>query len=1027
MKTVPITTFQLAKFLLNPTKSRFWIFTFFLVSGATGIIYEVVWTRLLTMVIGNTHFSITTVLTAFMGGLALGSYFGGKYIDHSRKPLLVYAVLEGGIGLYCLLVPFLIQGAFPLFKWAYSTFGDTYLLATFFRFSISGVILLIPTTMMGATLPVLSKVVSRNEAFIGKDVGTLYAINTFGAVLGALSSAFILMRYFGVSTTIHIAAFINVAIAVAVFVLYGKDSVEASIQTSEEGNTKSEPDGQLFVFGSDRIILICFGISGLAALTYQVSWNRILSLVLGSSIYAFSLILTTFILGLAFGTVSFSKIVNRFKDLLKTFGVLQIAIGVSALVALPFFGKIPMVNRWIFEEGGVGFNAVQGANFLIIFSLLFLPTFFMGAQFPVVVKYIARHLNTLGEHVGKVYAYNTVGTILGSFLGGFVFIPWLGLQNTVALSIGINMLLGAVILFRSQSVSQNLKYYGLPLLLAGSVWATQALPQWDKAVISSGSFMPYRLEDLDQAVRKTNKILFYKEGIHTTVTTELALSGNIFLRVNGKTDASLALDMRTQLLSGYLPMLFHENPKSALVVGQGSGITLGAVQQFPVESIDLVEISKAVIDGSRFFGPFNHHSIEDKRVRLVLEDGRNHIALTDKTYDVIISEPSNPWISGVGALFTQKFFEMARERLNPGGVLCIWVHTNMSPQSFKSITRTFHSVFPHVSMWESIVGDDYLLIGSRETQKLSYKRVEDFLKHHPSRGDLKKIGVNSVRDLISLMIMTESQLQQFSKDVPIHTDDNSLLEFQAPEYIYKDERDVIVRQIDPFVKIDLERLKFDGLRSKELETVKAGLAGIERSESQIAEIKRQARIDVLLDGALEAFQNGRYAQSIEQYNKILLLDPEHILTLTNLGNVYTATQLYDRAEESYKATIELNPYYLFGYINLAKLYLSTGKAGKAEALLKGVTDWHSLDSEVHLYLGLAYSFQKQTDKAIRQWHQALNLDSEYAPAYYYLGIQYRNKNSGKSKQYLKTFLTLAEKRELDPALIKNAENIIKKL
>jgi len=223
---------------------------------------------------------------------------------------------------------------------------------------------------------------------------------------------------------------------------------------------------------------------------------------------------------------------------------------------------------------------------------------------------------------------------------------------------------------------------------------------WDKSVISSGSYMPYRIGDLSEAEKKANKILFFKEGTHTTVTTELSVSGNIFLRVNGKTDASLAMDMRTQLLSGYLPMFLHENPESVLVIGQGSGITLGAVEQFPIKSVDLVEISSAVIEGSRYFDPFNHNALSDDRLKIILADGRNHVALADRKYDVIISEPSNPWISGVGALFTDNFFKLMKKRLNPRGVACIWVHTNMSPMSFKSVARTFSENFEKVTMWE---------------------------------------------------------------------------------------------------------------------------------------------------------------------------------------------------------------------------------------------------------------------------------------------------------------------------------------
>ena len=412
-------------------------------------------------------------------------------------------------------------------------------------------------------------------------------------------------------------------------------------------------------------ILLAFGFSGWCALTYQVAWNRILSLLLGSSIYAFSLILTTFILGLALGTVVFSRWVNTFKNPLVVFGFLQVGIGVSALMMIPLFENIPFINRWVYQNWSMEFTTIQWSVFLVMFCFLFVPTFFMGGQFPVVVRLVVRKLDTLGHSIGKVYASNTVGTIIGSFLAGFVLIPWIGVQDTILVAVGLNLLVGTALLIFSADLSLNSKIYVLPAILVVCFLYGRSMEPWDKSVISSGSYMPYRIGDLSEAEKKANKILFFKEGTHTTVTTELSVSGNIFLRVNGKTDASLAMDMRTQLLSGYLPMFLHENPESVLVIGQGSGITLGAVEQFPIKSVDLVEISSAVIEGSRYFDPFNHNALSDDRLKIILADGRNHVALADRKYDVIISEPSNPWISGVGALFTDNFFKLMKKRLNP--------------------------------------------------------------------------------------------------------------------------------------------------------------------------------------------------------------------------------------------------------------------------------------------------------------------------------------------------------------------------
>ena len=1001
------------------TPPRFWVLLFFFVSGATGLIYEVVWTRLLTLVMGNTHYSISTVLTAFMGGLALGSYAGGKVIDKRFNPLAAYAFLEAGIGLYCLIIPSLIDFAFPIFKWVYLNWGDSYTQASIIRFIICVAILIVPATFMGATLPVLSKFVSRGEAHIGKDVGTLYSINTFGAVFGAWASAFIFMRLWGVQSTIWMTALLNLAISAVIFLVF-KPPLKG-FNSKELENPLPPLDRR------GKLILLSFGFSGMIALVYQVAWNRILSLLLGSSVYAFSLILTVFILGLALGTASFSRLLSRFDDLMKVYGITQITIGVVSLLIIPLFGTIPFINRWIYENWGLEFEFIQITNFGIIFALLFIPTFFMGAQFPLVIKLMAKKMETLGREVGRIYACNTVGTIVGSFLAGFILIPVLGMQFTLMSGVLLNVLLGVAILTLGSQLNFNVKIYVLPVVLMFCILAAKSIGPWDTSVISSGSFMPYRIADLKEAELKKNKILFFKEGMHTTVTTELSVSGNIFLRVNGKTDASLALDMRTQLLSGYLPMLFHPDPKSALVIGQGSGITLGAVEQFPVDEITLVEISPAVIEGSRFFDPFNHHALDDKRVTVKLEDGRNHIALSDKTYDVIVSEPSNPWISGVGALFTVNFFELLKKRLNPGGLVCIWVHTNLSPEDFKSIIHSFSKEFPFVSMWESIAGDDYLLIGSENEYGLSYEKAQQYFSDETVGRDLHRIGIDNTPDLLSLMIMSREKLLEFSASAPLHTDDNSLLEFNAPKYVYKDDRAVLVRQLTPFIELEPEFVDFSktdtGVRAKVAEK----LSKLERSESQIEDIKSKAKLERLLDQAMEAYNVGDISSALQSYQEILELDPDHVMTHYNMGNIFLELRLMDKAESSYQSTLEINPFYVFGSIGLARLHVFSRQPDKAIKVLHDTLTWYAGDQEVSLYLGLAYAFKKDSERAIQEFKKSLEWDPVFPPAHYYLGIQYQTWNPKLAKKHLQTFLKLAPLRPGYENLQPKARKILNKL
>ena len=1004
---------------------KVWIFLLFFISGSTGLIYEVVWTRLLTLVMGNTHYSVATVLTVFMTGLALGSYFGGRLIDVRGNPLIVYAILEAAIGIYCFLVPHMIEAVLPILKWIYSNHQNDYASASMYRFLVSGAILLLPTSLMGATLPALSKLISTDTRVIGRDVGTLYAMNTFGAVFGALASVYIFMRHFGVDGTILFAASVNIGVAVLILILYRRRQTGAGISSApsdrETAVAEKPPSGGII------FIYICFALSGVSALIYQVAWNRIFSLLLGSSIYAFSLILTTFIFGLAVGTATFSKLCNVFSDLRKVFGLLQIGIALFALMAAPFFAMVPLANRGIYLNWGQTFEFIQLANFLMIFTLVIGPTFFMGAQFPIVVKLAARGLPSLGRIVGSVYASNTVGTIVGSFLGGFLLIPWLGIQNTIIFAVMLNMLLGLSLLFNAPTLKKGVKYYVLPALFILIFIGARQLPQWDKAVISSGSFMPYRIADLADALSGKNKILLYQEGIHTTVTTELAVTGNIFLKVNGKTDASLAQDMRTQLLSGYLPMFLHANPRSALVIGQGSGITLGAVEQFPAEKIDLVEISPAVINGSRYFSPFNHNALEDKRLSLILEDGRNHITLVDEKYDVIVSEPSNPWISGVGALFTRDFFELVNKRLNPNGIVCIWVHTNMSPDSFKSIIKAFISVFPEVTMWESIPGDDYLLIGSQNAYKLPYEKVEALLTDKVKGKDLRRLGISSVSDMMALMIMDRERLAGFSAEAPVHTDDNSLLEFAAPEYVYKDERDIIVRQIIPYFKVQTSLLRFDSIDEASQAEVLQEMAKVERAQSQIGEIKRNVRIDQLLDRGEEAFNKGDYEQALQYYKDILRLNPDHVMTYLNMGNAYSSMDQYAQAESAFKKTLAINPYYVFGSIALAQLYLSNKAPEKSARVLEAVKAWNARDPETRFYLGLAYKFSNRPGKALAELEAALELDPDFFLTHFYLGEHHIKTSPRKAKRYLTKFIKLARQHKEYGPLVQKAEKLLKSL
>jgi spermidine synthase len=414
-------------------------------------------------------------------------------------------------------------------------------------------------------------------------------------------------------------------------------------------------------------------------------------------------------------------------------------------------------------------------------------------------------------------------------------------------------------------------------------------------------------------------------------------------------------------------------------------------------------------------------------VKLIVADGRNHVALADQKYDVIISEPSNPWISGVGALFTADFFELLKKRLNPGGVACIWVHTNMSPLSFKSVARTFSESFDHVTMWESIVGDDYLLIGSDREYRFSYEKAAALLSDERRNKDLREIGVFTVRDLMSLMIMNRERILEFSEGAPIHNDDNSLLEFNAPRYIYKDERDILVRQLTPFARVDSSLIRFDDLDEKSRLDILQEIESVERSESQVSEIKRRSRVDGLLQRAEEAFGAGNPDHAVEFYEEVIKKDRNHVLAWLNLGNVLRSLERLDEAEMAYHRTLEINPFYIFGNIALAQLYLTVKQPERAVEVLESVLEWHPGDSEVSLYMGLAFAFKNDLGRAIREFENALQLDPDYDLPHYFLGVQYRKSRPALARKHLNQFLDLSATKPEHKSKVAKAEQLLRQL
>jgi spermidine synthase len=981
------------------------ILSCFFFTGACGLIYEVVWMRLLRLVMGNSTFAITTVVCAFMAGLALGSYFGGRLADRRSDWLRIFAGLQAGIALYCFALPWLIAAAAPIYQALYRNTQTAFYVFSLVRFLFSLLILLVPATLMGATLPVLSRYFVRMPNRIGWSVGGLYAVNTFGAVVGAFVAGFVLIPVFGVSKTIYLACALSAAAAAASYwssrrARSGPPLSAAALEAVGAGRVRLRR-------GAIWMLLAGYCVAGAAAMIYQIAWARVLSLLIGSSVYAFSLLLTGFILGLALGSLVLSSFVDRLRHALFALGLVEIAVGWSALMVVPFMDELPVWVAGVIVRNLGSFWQLQVAQFGVVLLIVLAPATLMGAAFPLVNRLVVENSAGVGRAVGVAYSWNTVGCIAGSFVCGFVLIPWLGIERAITTAVLLNVATGIVWLAASRSCRLQTRFVsGLVVCLVTAAWV-RVTPSWDPGQMSLGPFVlamrernavlgsPSALAD----VSKVRPVLFHKDGLSATITVKQE-ADQLSLYVDGKADASSVSDLPTQLLLAHVPMLLHPAPRDVLVIGLASGITLGSASRYPeVRALDCAEIEPHMVKACRFFDEHNYRVLDDPRVRILAEDGRNHLALTDKTYDVITSEPSNPWIAGIADLFTREFFRLCRDRLNDGGVVCVWLEAyTLDAEMFNSVVNSFRSVFPKMSIW-SPGSSDYLMVGFKGEPRLSLLGQAGRLQGDVAK-DLERINVRSVPDLFAYMAMGSAGAARLAQGAPLHTDDRPLLEFGAPRTMYQSDGGLSVwESVIAHGKADLSELVFAGDNSAEAAALSAeaerfmaartrvskALLLKERgapNEERVAELQAAAALnnndpwlremltDLLQRGAAAAKSN-EVQTAMQYYLGLADIDPKLPDAQFELGMLLGREGRSDAAAERLKEAVRLWPNNIRYRFELAKLQERLGNISDAvqhyrEALRVDPTSAVIMNN-------LAWILATCTDPAVRDAKEALRL------------------------------------------------------
>jgi len=793
------------------------IFAFFFLSGFSSLVFEILWEKMLRQVFGTTSFALSTLLTAFMGGMALGSWICSKYADELDRPLRVYGFLEGGIGLYALVVPAALDYLPTLYDAIFDFYLNDFYLFSLLRFVAAFAILIVPTTMMGATLPVVSQWVSRRKRLFQGSIGFLYGINTFGACTGTLLAGFALLPTLGLSTTNSLFAVVNLAlcgIVVAIDALFHEqlepdDQFEALERPDpparESGSEDDLPAEPTFVDSSiteksesipvwlAATVLGAFALSGAISMSYQVLWTRAYVIILGSSTYSFTLILGAFLIGIAAGSSLISPFVKRIRRPVYWFSLSQFGVAASATVAFFVLDNLP---AWLFHRfrGQVDSIAeVYIYYFFLVGLVVLIPTILQGMSFPLVIRSVVQNRERSGRQVGRAYAFNTAGSIVGSFTAGFVLLATLGLYASMKVVIGLNIVLAVGL--GACELQQRFSTRRIAALVAATIAALGVFlfaPRIDKTDLTRGMFRVSWARELfteEQFRADDPELLFYEDGLTATVTVEKRGETHT-LKANGKPEASDTGDMNTQILVGLLPYIARAElqgvplggDKSAMI-GYGSGVTAGAALQWPLESLDVIEIESAMIEASKYFNHVNHRPLRDDRMRIIESDGRNFLEYTDQTYDVIVSEPSNPWISGVAAMFTLEHFRAVRRHLRDDGVFAQWVQLyEMRPINVKTILNTIRQVFPHVQGFTSKArGTDLMLLASERPLPFPAEGWRRGWNVESAREELERGGIEQPHELYGLSFITEDELDRFASGAPLNTDDNSRLEYQAPK------------------------------------------------------------------------------------------------------------------------------------------------------------------------------------------------------------------------------------------------------
>ena len=757
-----------------------WISLIFFFSGFSALVYQLLWMRHLGFIFGNTVFASATVLTAFMGGLGLGAHIFGRIGERLKNPLRCFAWLEWGIAVYALSIPLLFKLIQIIYRLAYQHLSDNLAFLTLLRFTLAFLLLLLPTICMGGTLPVLIRGLARNENKFGKKFGWLYGINTLGAVAGIFLSGFYLIPAIGLTHTKFLAVRTDLVAGLGAWLLaYGQTIHQPAMEpVRPKFRWTSMPFTSRYAISAT---ILC----GFVSLALEVVWFRALILVFGSTTYSFTVMLGVFLLGMSIGSLLIAPALDRMKNLLPLLAASLTLIGLCTLWSLYRFDRGPdfLLNYLLSHQ--FSWQSMNQARFWISVAHLALPAMFFGISFTTATRMVRHDEPSSSGAVGMVYALNTLGAVTGSFVGGFILLPTLGMERSL-LILGFLMLGGGLISLAVWSRIFGLRMSSAALLIGIALIVFFNPPTWNKSMLSAGAFFsPFNFVQNGKIIFRekiaADRLLYYKEALASTVSVHVNDNEQKYFCVDGKTEADQSpRSMVLQRMIGHLPMLFHPNAKKAVNIGLGAGVSFGALSCHPLDHLEVVEIEPSVQNATRIWGSLNHHVLNNPQAIVTINDGRNHLFCTTNTYDVITADPFEPVMAGAAKLYAVEYFKLAKARLNNDGIMGQYLPLyELSLDDYLTIVRSFVSVFPNTALF--FTGFDTIMVGFKCDMKLDAEMLRQNYNIPQVRNSLSEIGFTSPEMILGMFVADLSQSPDFAGSGKLNTDDNPCIEYSAPK------------------------------------------------------------------------------------------------------------------------------------------------------------------------------------------------------------------------------------------------------